>query len=467
MSNELQVINENTSSVVVAPVNPMDLEPAVFASGLQRRKANREVLMDWIRSALVENTDYGSIPTKRGPSKPSLWKPGAEKICGMLNVTVTFPTLVDYEAAALAGKKLESLIIRCELISPGGAIIASGVGSRSVEQDYGDLNKALKMACKSAHIDATLRMGGLSEVFTQDLENGLPDEPPRSPVARPAPPAPQRPAPPVKASPAAKPAAPAATPTATPAQTAEALRKFLAACKARLLALVVPDDEWAWWRYAVDKGWIMTNESLVDSTADKMFEGYDPKNIKSSIGLAFDAHCSAVSAMAANCPPELRDEIVGGFIPMPRPAAEMPLATPKDHDCPACQSTATAKHDDMAGVRWCKSCGMQWQDGSTVAYEEHDWQWAKLPFAPKDPAKKSYKGMTLGQLGRIDNRYFFGIAMNFKAEPFNGRPPSAESVKFGEACEAARKYLESQKADAPRKPSEDSRDHAEDDQIPF
>src|SRR5690606_16916369 len=49
--------------------------------------------------------------------------------------------------------------------------VAEGIGARSVQQDSGDLNKALKMAGKSAHIDATLRMAGLSEVFTQDLED--------------------------------------------------------------------------------------------------------------------------------------------------------------------------------------------------------------------------------------------------------------------------------------------------------
>jgi hypothetical protein len=159
------------TSYVPAVVNPMDMEPGAFSAGLERRKANRASLMDWIRQALVEGTDYGSIPVKGRASKPSLWKPGAEKICGMLNVTVTFPTLGQYEAAALAGTKLESIIIRCELVSPGGAVAAAGVGSRSVVQDHGDLNKAMKMACKSAHIDATLRMGGLSEVFTQDLED--------------------------------------------------------------------------------------------------------------------------------------------------------------------------------------------------------------------------------------------------------------------------------------------------------
>jgi hypothetical protein len=60
-------------------------------------------------------------------------------------------------------------------MSADGTVVADGIGARSAEQDYGDLNKALKMACKSAHIDATLRMAGLSEIFTQDLEDMPPE----------------------------------------------------------------------------------------------------------------------------------------------------------------------------------------------------------------------------------------------------------------------------------------------------
>ena len=127
--------------------------------------------MEWIRSAMVEGVDYGVIQTKRGPSKPSLWKPGAEKICGMLGVTIHFPTLHDYEQAALHGVEIKNIIIRSEIRDAAGRVVADGVGARTLAQDYGDLNKALKMAEKSAHIDATLRMAGLSEVFTQDLED--------------------------------------------------------------------------------------------------------------------------------------------------------------------------------------------------------------------------------------------------------------------------------------------------------
>ena len=79
--------------------------------------------------------------------------------------------------------------------------------------------------------------------------------------------------------------------------------------------------------------------------------------------------------------------------------------------------------------------------------------WAKLPFSPKDPAKKEYKGKTLGQLARLDSKYWFGIVMNFKAEPFQGRPPSEASVKFGEACAAAREHLK--EAAQERQPNSD------------
>lgn len=160
----------------LAPVaaSPLDLPAEQFRAGLDRRKENRAALMLWVRAALVAGVDYGCIPTRRGPSKPSLWKPGAEKICGMLGVTVHFPTLHDYEQAALHGVDWQHIILRCELHDAAGRVVADGVGARSLQQDGGDINKALKMAEKSAHIDATLRMAGLSEVFTQDIEDMIP-----------------------------------------------------------------------------------------------------------------------------------------------------------------------------------------------------------------------------------------------------------------------------------------------------
>lgn len=165
--------------------NPLDLPAETFREGLDRRKQNRAALMGWIRDALVDGLDFGRIHVVhrskcqagkdcKNPahfSKPSLFKPGAEKICGMLGLTVRYPTLPDYEKAALNGAQLSQIIIRCEILDASGRVVADGVGARIISQDNGDINKALKMAEKSAHIDATLRMAGLSEVFTQDIED--------------------------------------------------------------------------------------------------------------------------------------------------------------------------------------------------------------------------------------------------------------------------------------------------------
>ncbi|MGX2040402.1 hypothetical protein ACWJKU_09765 [Methylocaldum sp. MU1018] len=183
-------VARKTAKIEAAGVSPLDLPNDVFEAGLERRKHNRAAILNWIREALVEGTDYGRIHlfnrekcafAKRGEarlcpinshwSKPSLFKPGAEKICGMLGVTVHYPNLTAYEQAALSGQRLGTIILRCELRDSQERTVAEGIGARSVQQDYGDLNKALKMAGKSAHIDATLRMAGLSEVFTQDLED--------------------------------------------------------------------------------------------------------------------------------------------------------------------------------------------------------------------------------------------------------------------------------------------------------
>jgi hypothetical protein len=169
MNNTELVEFEDQRQIVI---NPLDLIPAQFKAGLDRRKENRNTLMEWIRSALVEGRDYGSIMIRGQKSKPSLLKPGAEKIAGMLGLIPKFPNLKEYEQSVLAGNIIDAIILKCELQNQSGEVIGEGVGARYVEkQDQGDLNKALKMASKSAMIDATLRCAGISEIFTQDVED--------------------------------------------------------------------------------------------------------------------------------------------------------------------------------------------------------------------------------------------------------------------------------------------------------
>ena len=81
----------------------MDQSVERFSNALVRREDNRKALLKWIRANLKSGIDFGQIHIvgkdkcrlaregranecidPRHWSKPSLWKPGAEKICGML-----------------------------------------------------------------------------------------------------------------------------------------------------------------------------------------------------------------------------------------------------------------------------------------------------------------------------------------------------------------------------------------------
>jgi hypothetical protein len=165
--------------------HPLEVNPADFKKALALRTENRVTLVTWLRDALKEGHDFGRLHViskekcKDGNrcqiewhwSKDQLFKPGAEKVCGMLGVTPTFPNLHEYEQAAVKGVQIRSVILKCQIVAINKAIVAEGVGAASITEKV-DLNKALKMAQKSAHIDATLRMAGLSEIFC------TPDAPP-------------------------------------------------------------------------------------------------------------------------------------------------------------------------------------------------------------------------------------------------------------------------------------------------
>jgi len=171
--------------------SPMDYPVERFSQALVRREDNRKALLKWIQDNLKAGIDFGQIHVvgkdkcrlaqegcsnecsdPRHWSKPSMFKPGAEKICGMLGLIPRFPNISEYEKSVLAGTEIKMVILKCELHTGSGFVAAEGTGARRVAQDdKGDINKSLKMAEKSAHIDATLRVAALSELFTQDIED--------------------------------------------------------------------------------------------------------------------------------------------------------------------------------------------------------------------------------------------------------------------------------------------------------
>ena len=124
-----------------------------------------------VQQAVKPGHDYGIIP---GTKKPSLLKPGAEKIVMMMGLSSRYEIMdkvEDYD------KGFFSYNVRCTL-SRNGFDICEGVGncnsreSKYVNADpYSIANTILKMGKKRAYVDAALSVASLSDIFTQDIDD--------------------------------------------------------------------------------------------------------------------------------------------------------------------------------------------------------------------------------------------------------------------------------------------------------
>lgn len=151
--------------------NTLSLIDSIDTNAVTRTLQKIAQFQQIIQSALKPSHDYGIIP---GCQKPSLLKPGAEKINMLMGCSTEYVIMdktEDYDKGFFAYN------VKC-IISRNGVLITEGVGNcnsrekKYVNQDpYSITNTILKMAKKRSYIDATLSLASLSEIFTQDIED--------------------------------------------------------------------------------------------------------------------------------------------------------------------------------------------------------------------------------------------------------------------------------------------------------
>jgi hypothetical protein len=125
-----------------------------------------------VQQNLHEGTDYGIIPNCG--KKPTLLKPGAEKLLMLLGLRSEFDIVQqtrDFEKGFFAYQ------IKSKLFK-GDILITEGMGSCNTKENkyikssgFSVDNTVLKMAKKRALVDAALMVGSLSGIFTQDVED--------------------------------------------------------------------------------------------------------------------------------------------------------------------------------------------------------------------------------------------------------------------------------------------------------
>ena len=152
------------------------VDPTTLEQNIATWHQMRALLTAYITEHLQEGIDYYTLMIGGNVSKPSLSKAGSEKFLRLFNVHATFRK--DEETWEMLGRPAGVICYVCALYTTRGECVGEGRGAREVRKEK-DINKAIKMAQKSAQIDAVLRTGALSDAFTQDLEDAQEPEDPR------------------------------------------------------------------------------------------------------------------------------------------------------------------------------------------------------------------------------------------------------------------------------------------------
>lgn len=172
MENELK--KEATAMTSISSLEDIETNVKYDIDGFIK---TRQEFIEKVNAIMVEGSDYHIIKTKKQENgqwievaKKSLAKGGAEKIASIFQLVATFQKDEDAMEAFSSLKEAGIICFVCTL-TKNNIMVGEGRGAAALAKNNGDPNKTLKMAQKSAFIDAVLRASGLSDFFTQDLED--------------------------------------------------------------------------------------------------------------------------------------------------------------------------------------------------------------------------------------------------------------------------------------------------------
>lgn len=134
-----------------------------FKQGVDTLLAQRKYFIQQVMPILQENIDYFVIKGRK-----SLGKSGAEKMANIFGYQASFTR--DHQSVEMLGN-IKGLVAYVCTLTHYGKVVGEGRGSDTLERNNNDANKTLKLAEKRAYVDSVIRATGLSDIFTQDIED--------------------------------------------------------------------------------------------------------------------------------------------------------------------------------------------------------------------------------------------------------------------------------------------------------
>ncbi len=126
-------MQRSIENVSLEPLNHQSFMPVL---SVQQAVERYNTVVEFVRTVMREGIDYGRIP---GTDKPTLLKPGAEKLCTLFGLACRFDlvrSVEDWDGSQNEGEPFFYYLYRCQLWR-GDAILSEGDGScNSFEQKY-------------------------------------------------------------------------------------------------------------------------------------------------------------------------------------------------------------------------------------------------------------------------------------------------------------------------------------------
>jgi hypothetical protein len=169
-----QVTNTNETSVTPVEGNNNAQVQVAQEYDIDAFLEKRKEFIEKVNKIMVEGKDYHIIKNKK-----SMAKGGAEKIGSIFNWQASFKK--DSESLEMFGESVKGTVAFICTLTKDGTFIGEGRGAAMLSRNENDPNRTIKMAQKSAFIDGILRSSGLSDFYTQDLEDmNLRDDKPQN-----------------------------------------------------------------------------------------------------------------------------------------------------------------------------------------------------------------------------------------------------------------------------------------------
>lgn len=175
---------ESKALVMTGESNPAMavMKPTEMRKQMKVETQKRQILTEYITKHFKSGIDFGQIhimpkdkcqnpyncTNPKHFSKPTLFKAGAEKFLSLFRLRVEYSK--DTDTWEMLGSESKTVCYIARLYTANGVMVGEGRGVCTTGEKSGSANTAVKIAQKRAKIDAVLSSGGLSDFFTQDLE---------------------------------------------------------------------------------------------------------------------------------------------------------------------------------------------------------------------------------------------------------------------------------------------------------